>query len=242
VASYDLSGTFVECCDCFTICPCWVSDIPDENHCSGLYVWTFDAGSKIGGKDVGGKSVAAASYHGLGVGGQAVLFIDSKLKKMERDRLATAFSGLSGGDLVALSKLLGSIIAIHPAAITAMYDVRKVSNEKGVKKDTKVDTFDVAIAFGEKSAPFVTAKGEAKYLDYQDDPMTVENSALQKELGIRGVTEVQKMESLAVDVATMPIGPYVFKGRSGMRGRFHYSGNAVSSSRPLAAKNERAEA
>jgi hypothetical protein len=241
MASYDLSGTFVECCDCFTICPCWVSDIPDENHCSGLYVWTFDPGSKISGKDVGGKSVAAASYHGLGVGGQAVLFIGSDIDGDTQGRLAAAFSGDSGGDLVALSKLLGSIIAVHPAIISANYDVREAANEKGIKKGTKIDTFEVSIAFKPK-VPFASAKGEAKYLDNQLDPMTVENSALHKELGIRGMTEVQKMDTLAVDVAALPIGPYEFKGRSGMRGRFHYQGNSVVARQPLKAKNARAAA
>ncbi len=238
MASYNLSGTFVECCDCFTICPCWVSDIPDENHCSGLYVWTFDPGSKIGGDDLGGKSVAAASYHGLGVGGQAVLFIDSGIDEMCHDRLAAAFSGKSGGDLTALSKLLGTIISVHPATIRTDYDADKTNAKKGAKGDK----FEVSIAFGAKDTPFAIAKGEAKYLDKQKEPMTVENSALHKELGIRGIVEVQQMETLAVDVSPLPIGPYQFPGRSGMRGRFHYTGNAVANGQPLKAKNEHEDA
>jgi hypothetical protein len=58
-----LKGKFIECCDCYTICPCWVKDRPDEDHCSSLYIWTFDEDAQIEGKDIGGKSVAAAAFH-----------------------------------------------------------------------------------------------------------------------------------------------------------------------------------
>jgi hypothetical protein len=103
---YSLSGTFVECCDCFTVCPCWVADTPDEDHCSGLYVWTLDAGSKVAGLDVGGKSVAAATFHG-------------------QNALIEAYSGRRGGPLEDLAKLLGTVLDAVPAKIVTTFAADK---------------------------------------------------------------------------------------------------------------------
>ena len=33
---YDMSGTFLEVCDCRNICPCWTGDSPDEGECTGV--------------------------------------------------------------------------------------------------------------------------------------------------------------------------------------------------------------
>jgi hypothetical protein len=202
---YSLSGTFVECCDCFTICPCWVADKPDEDHCSGLYVWTFDQGSRIAGFDVSHSSVAAATFHGNRAGGQAVLFADEALATPARNALIEAFSGRREGSLADLAKLLGTIIDAGPAKIETNFNS---------------DAFHVSITVN--GAALATAQGKAKYLDKQPEPMTVNNSALEKELGIRGAVEVQDMANIAVSVATLPGGPYEFKGRSGMRGSFVY--------------------
>jgi hypothetical protein len=204
-STYDLSGTFVECCDCFTVCPCWVADTPDEDHCSGLYVWTFDQGSGIAGFDVSYKSVAAATFHGNRAGGQAALFVDQTLAPSARNALIEAFSGRRDGPLQDLAKLLGTIISSEPATIQTTFDA---------------DEFHVSVTVG--GSHQASAKGKAKYLDQQADPMTVNNTALEKELGIRGTVEVQDMENLNVSVAALPGGAYQFKGRSGMRGSFVY--------------------
>jgi hypothetical protein len=58
-----LAGTFIECCDCYTICPCWVDDTPDEDHCSGIYLWHFDATSALRGHGLAGRCLAIAAYH-----------------------------------------------------------------------------------------------------------------------------------------------------------------------------------
>ncbi len=204
-SSYSLSGTFVECCDCFTICPCWVADAPDEDHCSGLYVWTFDPASQIAGFDVGGASVAAASYHGNGAGGQAVLFVDQGLAAAAQNALIEAFAGRRAGPLKDLSKLLGTIIDSGPANIETNFGS---------------DEFEVTVTV--KGSELASAKGKAKVLDRPLEPMTLKNSALERELGIRGAVEVQEMENLGVSVAALPGGPLQFKGRSGMRGSFVY--------------------
>ena len=40
---YRLVGRFLEACDCYAICPCWIDELPDEDRCTGLYVWDIAA-------------------------------------------------------------------------------------------------------------------------------------------------------------------------------------------------------
>jgi hypothetical protein len=53
ITSYALRGDFIESCDCFDLCPCWVDDDPDEDHRTGLVVWKLGEGSTIGTKSGG---------------------------------------------------------------------------------------------------------------------------------------------------------------------------------------------
>lgn len=205
--AYEIAGTFVECCDCFTVCPCWTSDIPDEDHCSGLYVWTFREGSRIEGHDVGGRSVAAASFHAVRAGGQAMLFIDSKIAGAARHATVRAFTGKAGGPLKELSKLLGTIIGWESAEITAKFEKQK---------------FSVCVGIADHSV--ASASGEPKvFLADNALPMTLSDTALTRELGIEGPVQVQAMKSLTVAVAALPGGPLEFSGRWGARGRFQYA-------------------
>lgn len=231
-SQYDLSGAFVECCDCFTICPCWVADTPDEDHCSGLYVWHFAEGSKIGKFNVSGKSVAAATFHGNKAKGQAVLFVDQGLEQGAQAALADAFSaprenlaGKPGKNpmkaaapapredaLADLVKLLGTVIDVRAAKIEADF--------------TKRDNFSVKVSLG--ATLLASADGKAKAFENKPIAMTLSDTALEDELGIQGAVTVQEMKSLRVADARLPGGPYQFTGRSGMRGQFRYI-NRISS-------------
>ena len=59
---YRLAGRFLEACDCYAICPCWIDEVPDDEECTGLFVWDINAGEAMG-HDVGGLRVASASFH-----------------------------------------------------------------------------------------------------------------------------------------------------------------------------------
>lgn len=216
---YLLKGEFVECCDCFTVCPCWVSDVPDEDHCSGLYVWSFDKGSAIGGTSVAGMQVAAATYHAVRGGGQVMFFIDAGPAPQAGTvkLLLDAFCGrLGGADLEALARLLGDCLGHQQADITAKF---------------KGNDFDVSVMV--QSIPIARAAGRHKIFPEQAAPMTLKDTALSKRLGV-GVKDVtvQDMRHLMVDVAALPGGPLNFRGRSGMRSEFSYMHRAKPTSRP----------
>jgi predicted metal-binding membrane protein len=199
---YDLRGDFVECCDCYTICPCWVSDLPDEDHCSGVYVWRFDKDSRIDGIDVSGMKVAAAAFHAVRSGGQAMFFIDTR----EADgpetaarayrAILNAFTGkidlddpaAGEGQFQSLSRLLGTIVGDSAAEICTEF---------------KKNDFEVSIKVGKST--IATAKGGDLVFDAV--PMNIGQAALTAELGIEGEVQVQRMGELTVHVAALPGGP-----------------------------------
>jgi hypothetical protein len=110
--NYKLAGEFVECCDCYTICPCWVNERPDEDHCSSLYIWTFEKGSHIQGHPIGDTSVAAAAFYRRRSGvksadkgkdkqdnekrklGRPQISIDPEQQQAENDRRQTSSSNM----------------------------------------------------------------------------------------------------------------------------------------------------
>lgn len=211
--NYLLKGDFVECCDCFTICPCWVSDLPDEDHCSGLYLWSLGEGSTIGGVDVSGMHVAAATFHAVRAGGQAMFFIDvgnlgNAAKAQAESLLYEAFSGrLQGVGLTALAQLLGANLGYRAAGITSNFTNKK---------------FSVEVNVGQQR--IAKANGTDKIFKRNPAAMTLKETALGTSLGIdRATVTVQQMGDLTMDVAALPGGPLNFRGRSGMRTKFHYA-------------------
>lgn len=204
---YNLTGDFIECCDCFTICPCWVAQIPDEEHCSALYIWKFSEGSKIEGEDVSGKSVVAATYHGLRRASQSAIYVDDKIKsEATRNALILAFSGKGGGPLKDLSNLTGATIDSGPAKISAHFAAGEWSVE--VKAQT---------------ALLAKSSGIDREFKDQAGPVTLQKTALHKKLGLKGAAIIQNVEQFEMAVSPLPGGPFIFSGRSGMRSSFHYS-------------------
>jgi hypothetical protein len=204
---YELNGDFIECCDCFTICPCWVAEIPDEEHCSALYAWHFGKDSKIEGVDVAGRTVVAATYHGLRRASQSAIYVDDKIKDVAvRNALILAFSGKGGGPLKDLSSLTGATIDAGPAKID-------VSFTKGEW------TVDVHAA----SALIASGKGADREFEPQSGPVSVQKTALHQKLGLSGAVDIQDVSHFEIGLSPLPGGHFVFSGRSGMRGSFHYS-------------------
>lgn len=200
-----LKGEFIECCDCYTICPCWASDKPDEDHCSAIYVWTFDPGSRIGGREVGGHSLVAASFHGNRGGSQSALYADSRLPPDTRELLLDAFMGKGGETLSDLSQLLGTVIDRGAATISR--------TGTGTNWEIKVEVDQARLAY---------ANGGPAVMDGGTRPLTIENSALHHELRLNGPVEVQKMARFEMAVAPLPGAPFAYAGRAGMLAHFDY--------------------
>lgn len=206
---YSLTGTFVECCNCHVICPCWVDDEPDEDFCAGLFAWSFDPGSTIEGHDVGERSVVSVTMHGDSRrGGQSTsaVYVDDRITPEVADLLVQAFGGRAGGPLADLAEVTGTVVDGARATVSV------TSQPAG---------WEVRVQSG--ASQLVLAQGAPRRFDLGPAPLTLTHTALSAELGIGdGAVVAQEGALLQVEVAALP-GPSVdVVGRSGMAGRFRY--------------------
>ena len=125
-APYRLTGLFYEACDCFTICPCWLGNDPDEGACTGVFAWDIEKGT-IDGVDVSGLRAVSVSHHS-GLREEAkqrvVIFVDDRATRQQMDAIAAAFSGRLGGPLQELADILGELLAVERAPIVLRRDGR----------------------------------------------------------------------------------------------------------------------
>lgn len=122
--NYRLVGRFLEACDCYAICPCWIDEPPDEGKCSGVYAWQINDG-QIDGREVAGLRVASVSYHEgnrRGSRQRVVLFVDERADEHQREALVAAFSGRHGGPLGELGGMLGKLVDERSARIDIDWD------------------------------------------------------------------------------------------------------------------------
>lgn len=230
-----LKGNFLECCDCYTICPCWVKEQPDEDHCNSLYIWTFDEEARIAGEPIGGKYVAAASFfvsrrnkqqegdsppakYGIRNVMQSAIYVDRTLGKSARDALTDAFTGTGKTfikELEGLSKLLGTVVDRGEAEFKV-----KRAEENGGSWEVTVEVVSSDLGY---TSHLAHAKGMTAKVDDRYNPLKLENTALHSKLGLVEAVEVQEVERFEMAVSPLPGGPFVYSGRAGMKGRFKYN-------------------
>jgi len=129
-ARYHLAGAFYEACDCYTICPCWTGNSPDEGQCTGIFAWDIEQGT-IDGVDVAGLRAVSVSQHAGFRGDDArqrvVILIDDTATQRQSDALVAAFTGGLGGPLQELADLLGELLAVEHAPIALRREGRLTS-------------------------------------------------------------------------------------------------------------------
>jgi len=225
MAGYSLFGTFIEACNCRVVCPCWVDDEPDEDHCTGLFAWTFDNESWIGDEDkqVGGFTVVSATVHASrrrGGVSESVIYVDDRLPAELLEPLVAAFAGLSGGPLADLADVTGTVVDAARARIRVEPDA---------------DGHRVSVSSAGNSLVHVVVR--PKRFDAGPDPLQLQNTALAKELGHRDpdiadrVIDAQRSERMIVNIAPLPGAPVDVVGRSGMAGAFRYRHDGAAADR-----------
>ncbi len=207
--SYDLSGTFVEACNCTVICPCWVDDEPTEEFCAGLFAWTFATGSSIEGQDVGDRTVVGVTVHGdarRGGASESAMFVDDALSPQVADLLVRAFSGRGGGPLADLAAVTGDVV------LDARADVEVATTATGYE-----------ISVRRSGSTLIHVTGHEQRFDSSTRPLTLHDTALHAELGIgSGAVTAQVSDALTLDVAALPGPALDVVGVSGMTGSFRY--------------------
>ncbi|HWM57566.1 MAG TPA: DUF1326 domain-containing protein [Pseudonocardia sp.] len=209
--TYLLAGRFVEACDCSLICPCWLDDDPDEDHCTGLFAWHIEEGT-INGQPVDGRRVVSVSTH---TGGRrdrrtsTALFVDDGATDAQRDLLCSAFAGELEGPLRDLAAVTGVVLQRERARIDLV--------------ETATD-WQVTVRPAASPEHLVSVTAAQRVFRDETRPLTLHTTALHRELAVPGdgaVTAYRGGE-LSVHVPVLPAGYTDVNGRSGMAGRFRY--------------------
>ncbi len=116
---YALEGQLLEACSCAAVCPCWVGQDPDGGACQGLIAYHYDRG-QIDGVDVAGLTLAlAVQIPGNVLKGnwKAVVFVDSRATRQQKEAILAAHTGKLGGPLADLAPLVGEVLGVYDAPI-----------------------------------------------------------------------------------------------------------------------------
>jgi hypothetical protein len=215
--SYTLNGSFIEACDCFIVCPCWVDEEADDGHCTGLVAWTLGAGSTIDTTPVHDRKVVSVTAHGSrrrGGTSSTVVFVDHQATPTQARLLAEAFAGTLDGPLGELAEVSGRVVLTGQAVIEIEPD------------DGNAWAVTVRLPPDQPVTHAVDVSGTPKvFPDNGSRPMSLRNTALSTEFGVPStdpdVTSLRS-EHLKVAVAALPGGFVDVVGRSGMTGTFSY--------------------
>ncbi|MGA5300088.1 DUF1326 domain-containing protein [Nucisporomicrobium flavum] len=196
---YRMTGEFLELCDCYTVCPCWLGLSPDEDACSGAFAWSVEKGV-IGDVDVSGRRAVSVSFFTdhRDTGGQEVfLFVDDGADDRQLELLAAAFTGELGGPLGELSTLLGTLYTRERTTI----EIQRVGRITSLRAGRQVSGVSTTLLGGDGQ---VMRLASGRLSEVLGDPAEVGQSAtFRADLG---------PERPSVEVSA----------RSAMRGRFHY--------------------
>jgi Protein of unknown function (DUF1326) len=219
VSSYRVEGRFIESCDCFELCPCWVDETPDEGHCTGLVAWDIRAG-EIDGVDVAGRVVVAVTGHGSGRRSRrsmTVLFVDDGADDAAFDKLGAAFAGrqteAAGGNASAVPGPLGELSEVTGTVVAPPQREKITIARTG-------NSWRVRVGEDDASAT-VVADGRELSFD-TSGPLSLDHTALHAELQIQGEAVAQRSERLSLAVPALPGGYVEVTARSGMSGAFAY--------------------
>ncbi len=196
---YRFDGEFYEACDCFSVCPCWTGDSPDEDTCTGVFAWAVESGV-IDGVDVTGRRAVSVSHHAGprdGAHQRVMIFVDDGATMEQTDALAGALSGSYGGPLKELAGLLGALLGVEQAPIT-------------FHREGRVTKLTVGRRIQVEGSATEGPEGRS---------MTLSDGKLSRVLGSPAEIGVSRRFRIGLPVQDMDMD---LRGRSTMAGRFAY--------------------
>jgi hypothetical protein len=175
---WNLTGTYLETCNCEAACPCVFLAPPTEEDCTLLVGWHIDKGN-FGNVDLGNLNVALAVHspgHMAEVKWRAALYFDRNASEKQTEALTRIFTGQAGGHPGRLVSHVGEVLGIKSVPIeytadgkrrgmkvahVAEADIEAIEGQGGA--DVTIENHPLCIAPGYKA---VVAK--SKKLKFQD--------------------------------------------------------------------------
>jgi len=165
MASWNLSGEYMETCNCTLLCPCISSNlsaVPTEGDCKAAVTLRIDKGTKDG-VALDGLSVIVMLHSpgAMGAGNITVgLIIDDKASEAQVEAITAIATGAAGGPMAALAPLVGKIAGVERRPIRFDADAMTRAVRAG-------DLVDQAC----EGIPSVSVPGEAICIDNVAHPV-----------------------------------------------------------------------
>ncbi len=118
---YQLTGSILEVCDCNILCPCWVGENADNGTCDAIVAWRIDKGN-VNGIDVSGLTFAVLPHipgNILQGNWKVLAVVDDKATPEQQEALLNVFTGKMGGAIADFAALIGEVVGVERAPITA---------------------------------------------------------------------------------------------------------------------------
>lgn len=118
MASWQISGQYMETCNCAMLCPCITSNMaaqPTEGDCQAAVAMRIDHGAKDGVKLDGLSFIVMLQSSGpMAQGNMTVgLIIDEAASPEQAEAIQAIATGAAGGPMAALAPLVGSVAGIE---------------------------------------------------------------------------------------------------------------------------------
>jgi hypothetical protein len=159
MATWKISGEYMETCNCTMLCPCITSNLsamPSEGDCKAAVAMHIDEGEKDGVKLDGLSFIVMMHAPGaMGAGNMTVgLIVDERASEKQAEAIQAIATGAAGGPMAALAPLVGRLAGVERRPIS--FDIN------GLGRVVRAgDLVDQAC----EGVPSVVAPGQAVAID-----------------------------------------------------------------------------
>ena len=118
MSSWQISGQYMETCNCALLCPCITSNMaarPTESDCKAAVAMRIDKGSKDGVQLDGLAFIVMLHSPGAMAEGNITvgLIIDQAASDQQADAITAIATGAAGGPMAALGPLVGKVAGVE---------------------------------------------------------------------------------------------------------------------------------
>ncbi len=157
MAAWQITGDYMETCNCSFLCPCITTNltaVPTEGDCKAAVALRIHKGSKDGVSLDGVKFIVMMHSPGaMGAGNMTVgLIIDDRASDQQVEAITAIATGAAGGPMAALGPLVGKIAGTERRPISFEADGLKRTVRAGDLIDQACEGMPSAVAPGEAIA------------------------------------------------------------------------------------------
>ena len=124
MTNWNISGEYMENCNCEAVCPCLLLSPPTEGECKALVAWHIDEGQS-GDIDISGLNVALA-IHSPGYmpdgNWRVALYLDARASEEQVAALTPIFAGQAGGHFEVLGSFIGEVAGVKQVSMDFTLD------------------------------------------------------------------------------------------------------------------------